>query len=173
MKARIVLTFLLLFSFGLSHAQSYHFVNLTVEDGLSQNDVVSILQDKRGLLWMATKGGGLTIFDGVDYSYLKQEDGLSSNIVYCLFQDTKRNVWIGTYEGLVKYDGQNLETYTTEDGLNSDIIKTICEDTQGRLWVGTENGGVSILAAEEDSTGVVFSSYESSGPYIGNNFNRI
>jgi len=173
MKIKIFLIFILLFSFSNSDAQSYHFVNLTVEDGLSQNDVVSILQDKRGLLWMATKGGGLTIFDGVDYSYLKNQDGLSSNIVYCLYQDSKANIWIGTYEGLVKYDGQNLQTYTTENGLISNIITTVCEDTKGQIWVGTENGGVSILSAPQDSSAVQFKSYESTGPYIGNNFNKI
>ena len=62
MKTRLIHFFVFLFSIGFTHAQSYHFVNLTVEDGLSQNDVVSILQDKRGLLWMATKGGGVTVF---------------------------------------------------------------------------------------------------------------
>lgn len=173
MRSKIFLVFFLLCCIRNSNAQSYHFVNLTVEDGLSQNDVVSILQDKRGLLWMATKGGGLTIFDGVVYSYLKQEDGLSSNIVYCLYQDSKGNVWIGTYEGLVKYDGQNLETYTTDHGLNSNIVKTVCEDTEGRLWVGTENGGVSILSLQKDSIAPHFEAYESTGPYIGNNFNKI
>ena len=74
-------------------AQSYHFVPLTVDDGLSQNEIVSIIQDKRGLIWMATKGGGVTIFDGINYRYLKEENGLSNNIVYCLFEDLRGNVW--------------------------------------------------------------------------------
>ena len=173
MKGKFLLTFFFLFSAGFIHGQSYHFVNYTVEDGLSQSDVVSILQDKRGLLWMATGGGGVTIFDGVDFSYLKREDGLSSNIVNCLYQDSKGHVWIGTYEGLVKYDGQNLTNYDVSQGLYSDIITTICEDSEGRLWVGTENGGVSILSEATDSSEVSFSQYESTGAYIGNNFNKI
>ena len=172
MNLRSLLLLLFLSVSVLVSAQSYHFVNLTVEDGLSQNDIGGILQDKRGLLWMATKGGGVTIFDGVSYRYLKQEDGLASNIVYCLYQDGKGNIWIGTYEGLVMYDGKDLRTYTMEQGLGSNVIKTICEDAQGRIWVGTENGGVCYidgLGQEE----IKFSTYQSSGPYIGNSFNKI
>ena len=172
MKKRIFIALLLLLSCGYLQAQSYHFVNLTVEDGLSQNDVVSILQDRRGLLWMATRGGGVTIFDGVSYKYLKQEDGLNSNIVYSLYQDSKGKIWIGTYEGLLVYDGQDLKSYTTQDGLLSNVIKTVCEDAHGKIWIGTENGGVSTFSpsSEEEQT---FKSFESKGNYIGNSFYKI
>ncbi len=172
MKIKFLLFFFSFLSLNVVQSQSYHFVNLTVEDGLSQNNVGAILQDTRGLLWMASKGGGVTIFDGVSYKYLKEKDGLSSNIVYCLFQDAKGNIWIGTYDGLVMYDGKDLRSYTTEDGLNSNVIKTICEDASGKLWVGTENGGVSVLNTTEDNQ-VKFTSFESKGAYIGNSFDKI
>ena len=119
-----------------------------MDDGLSQNEIVSIIQDKRGLIWMATKGGGVTIFDGINYRYLKEENGLSNNIVYCLFEDLRGNIWIGTYDGLNLYDGVKIRTFNEKNGLNSTVIKTIAEDATGKIWVGTENGGISVLNPE-------------------------
>lgn len=155
-----------------SFAQSYHFVKLTVEDGLSQNEVIDILQDRRGYIWFATKGGGVTVFDGVNYKYLREEDGLSNNIVYCLYEDIRGNIWIGTYDGLNKFDGKKLTVYTTEDGLSSNVIRTICEDASGKLWIGTENGGVSIL--EPDLERPIFDELDIKvDTYIGNSFRKI
>ena len=166
------LFFLFLFFFGIARSQSYHFENLTVEDGLSQNDVLTVLQDKRGVLWFATKGGGVTIFDGVSYRYLKEENGLSSNIVYSLFEDAKGNIWIGTYDGLVIYDGKDLRTYNSDNGLNSNVVKSICEDANGKIWLATENGGISVLE-NLNSKELHFKSFEPNGVYIGNSFNKI
>ena len=153
-------------------AQSYHFVPLTVDDGLSQNEIVSIIQDKRGLIWMATKGGGVTIFDGINYRYLKEENGLSNNIVYCLFEDLRGNIWIGTYDGLNLYDGVSIKTFNEENGLNSTVIKTIAEDATGRIWVGTENGGISVLNPK--SKNFQFEEFNIVvDKYIGNSFRKI
>jgi ligand-binding sensor domain-containing protein len=46
--------------------QNYYFNQLTVEDGLSQNSVVSITQDNLGIMWMATQDG-LNRYDGVEF----------------------------------------------------------------------------------------------------------
>lgn len=165
------LSFLFLFCAN-SFGQSYHFVKLTVEDGLSQNEVIDVLQDRRGYIWFATKGGGVTIFDGLSYKYLREEDGLSNNIVYCLYEDIRGNIWIGTYDGLNKFDGKNLTVYTTNDGLSSNVIRTICEDASGKLWIGTENGGVSVL--EPDLERPLFEELEIKvDTYIGNSFRKI
>jgi ligand-binding sensor domain-containing protein/serine phosphatase RsbU (regulator of sigma subunit) len=153
-------------------AQSYHFVKITVEDGLSQNEVISVLQDRRGVIWFATKGGGVTIYDGVNYRYLREEDGLSNNIVYCLYEDIKGNIWIGTYDGLNMFDGKDLREYKSEQGLTSNVIRSICEDATGKLWVGTENGGVCVL----DNSGKTpkFQEYTINiDQYIGNSFRKI
>tara|TARA_A100001234_G_C12488382_1_gene326600 strand:- start:48 stop:224 length:177 start_codon:yes stop_codon:yes gene_type:complete len=48
---------LFLFITASLYSQSYHFLNLTVEDGLAENEVFDLIQDKRGAIWMATPGG--------------------------------------------------------------------------------------------------------------------
>jgi ligand-binding sensor domain-containing protein/serine phosphatase RsbU (regulator of sigma subunit) len=124
--------------------QSYHVTPITVEDGLSQNEVYDILQDRRGSLWFATQEG-ITVYNGVDFKYINDENGLESNIVYSLYEDVKGHIWIGTHKGLTVYDGKDFRTYTTDDGLTSNIVKAIFEDVNSRLWIGTQYGGVCLL----------------------------
>ncbi len=43
------------------------FEHLTLEDGLSHNEVQTIVQDHQGLMWFGTFGGGLNRFDGYEF----------------------------------------------------------------------------------------------------------
>ncbi len=137
--------FKLLFLFSLSlYSQSYHFLNLTVEDGLAENEVYDLIQDKRGEIWMATHNG-VSVYNGVNFKLINDENGLPSNIVYSLYEDVKGHIWIGTHKGLTVYDGIEFRTYTQDDGLPSNVVKSICEDGFGRLWIGTQYGGLCML----------------------------
>ena len=54
---------------GQSSAQTYDFQNFTVENGLSQSQVVSLYQDEEGELWMGTNSGGINRYNGTNFSY--------------------------------------------------------------------------------------------------------
>ena len=108
----------------VSVGQSYHISTIKTEDGLSQNTVSNMLQDRRGSIWFATQKG-VTVYNGVDYTYINDTNGLQSQRVYCLFEDVKGHIWIGTHKGLTVYDGKDFRTYTTDDGLTSNIIWSI------------------------------------------------
>jgi len=121
-----------------------------VTDGLGDSSVYSILQDKNGVLWFGSQGGGLCRYDGHTSRTFTKEDGLPSNDIWTIYEDSKGNLWIGTMKywtnegsGVCKYDGKAFQTYTTKDGLAADAITAICEDGQGHLWFGTLREGVS------------------------------
>ncbi len=140
---KILFKLFLLISFSLQ-SQSYHFLNLTVEDGLAENEVYDLIQDRRGAIWMATLGG-VSVYDGVSFMNLNDSSGLPSNIINCLYEDIKGDIWIGTHKGLTVYDGTEFYTFTQKDGLPSNVVKSICEDGFGRLWIGTQYGGLCML----------------------------
>ena len=52
--------------------QSIHFNHLTTEDGLSNNNVYDIIQDKLGFIWFATDDG-LNRFDGYDFKIYRND----------------------------------------------------------------------------------------------------
>lgn len=75
MKKTLLSIFLCL-PFLLS-AQPYTIKHLSIREGLSNNHVVSIAQDKRGSLWFATEEG-LNKFDGIRFlTFIKKKQPAS------------------------------------------------------------------------------------------------
>lgn len=134
-------------------AQQLHFNSLTVNDGLSQHDATSIIQDDYGFIWIGTYDG-LNRFDGYTIknfsSIYGDVNSLSSNRIKCLFKDSKNRIWIGTEGGGLNYysskDNVFFRIKTTERFSN---ISSIIENKIGEIFVGTENG---ILKVKEGKT---------------------
>ncbi len=96
------------------HAQGGHapgrdlkVTHLTSDDGLSQNRIYSILQDRRGFMWFATEDG-LDRYDGNAFVVYKNNpddpNTLSANLIQNLIEDGHGYLWIGTWGGLNKLD---------------------------------------------------------------------
>ncbi len=111
--------FLIVFSFlpYLVNAQEYNFRKYNVEDGLAQSQVYSICQDKRGFLWLGTRGGGISVFNGTEFINYTEKDGLPSNYINDLQTDSLGNIWIATTKGLAKYDGNKFFKFNKENGI--------------------------------------------------------
>src|SRR5690606_31444883 len=66
------------------------FEGLSIADGLSQNTVTAILQDRTGFLWVGTEGG-LNRFDGYAFTVYTHEAGdstsLAHSFVHALLED--------------------------------------------------------------------------------------
>ena len=130
------LTPLLLFTITIS-AQERLFHKLTVEDGLSQNSVLSFAQDKQGYMWIGTSSG-LNRYDSRSFRIYKtvpnDPGSISGNNIPCLLVDHKDRVWAGTTNGLNRYDkktgGFHHYQRDTEgkNGLGNKVIRAIYED---------------------------------------------
>lgn len=128
-------------------AQTYPFVNYTVESGLSQGQVLCAFQDKEGVMWFGTSGGGITKFDGNSYEYITDKDGLADNVVFCIEQNKRGEILIGTNNGLSVYNPNNpllkgkkaFKNYTTKNGLSHNRIFCMLFDKDDIL-LGTGQG---------------------------------
>lgn len=144
------LLFACCFLINRSTAQFARFRHLTVEDGLTQNSITCITQDKRGFIWIGTYNG-LNKFDGYKITNYKSIEGDTStlyhNSIRCLFADNDNNLWGGTGGGgmfrinLVT----NKITNFHFDSLNancisSDIVSSIKEYEPGKLYITTGDG---------------------------------
>jgi ligand-binding sensor domain-containing protein len=139
---RYLLLCLVLFFGSICSAQKYNFKNFSVNEGLTQSEIYSICEDRRGSLWFATAGGGIIRFDGYNFVSFRQEDGLVNDFVRVITEDRKGNLWIGTEKGVCIYDGRSFKVLDQPTGPGKRVIKTILEDRDQNIWIGTENGGL-------------------------------
>ena len=128
---------------GISRYDGETFVTFDIADGLPDNRVNCITEDRQGHLWIGT-WGGVSRYDGQTFTNFTTKDGLADNEVGDIVEDRQGHLWIGTRNGGVsRYDGQTFTNFTTKDGLASNVVYSIAEDRQGHLWIATRNGGVS------------------------------
>lgn len=144
------------------HAQvadeHYYFKNLSVQNGLSQNTVNTILQDKQGFMWFGTKDG-LNRYDGLSFRKFKHDDrsqrSIGNNFITALYEDEKGNIWVGTDVGLYIYYPEKdfFEHFTELSAENTKIehtVTAISGDTQGCVWVAVESQGLFCYELEKE-----------------------
>ncbi|MBI5218271.1 MAG: SpoIIE family protein phosphatase [Bacteroidia bacterium] len=129
----------------LLFSQQYNFRIFSVEKGLPKSSIYSIIQDKRGYLWLGTDGGGVCRFDGKHFVSFTKRNGLVGNVVRTMMEDKKGNLWFGTDDGISIYNGYKFFTINKAKGLPASPVMKIFEDSQNNIWVGTAGGGLCKL----------------------------
>lgn len=133
------------------HAQDFSPpVILNSNDGLSQNTVHDILQDRYGFLWFATDDG-LNRYDG--YSFIvyrnnpRKPGTISNNSIRCLIEDHGGRLWIGTDGGGLNIFDPTLERFTVfrnnpsdPRSISENHIHAIIEDSAFTVWIGNDGG---------------------------------
>ena len=128
------------------------FRTLAAVDGLSQNTVWALLQDRHGFVWVGTDDG-LNRFDGYEvrsFFHDPNRDGtLGGNAVEDLAEGPDGTLWVATDGGgLSAYDPatDRFRTWRHDPddpaALPSDQVLSLAVRPDGRLWVGTARGVV-------------------------------
>lgn len=136
------------------------FRQITINDGLSQNLVSAIHQDKKGFVWVGTKDG-LNMYDGYSFTIFKHDPfdpgSISENHIITIFCDRQGRLWIGTFsKGLNLYNPSTGKfiRFSNESGnpnsISSDYILSIADDPQGNLWIGTSQGGLNKISFKNE-----------------------
>jgi len=115
------------------------------EQGLPQNSVNAMLQDRHGYLWVGTFGG-LARFDGERFTLFDSANtpGFGSNEIVSLYESRSGVLWIGTVDGgLIRLQDGVATTYTERDGLPNSWVTSIRGDAEGKVWINTAQGGVA------------------------------
>lgn len=110
---------------------------------LKNDRILALDEDKNGVLWIGTDGGGLCSFKNGAWTNFTSDNGLSNNHVRAISSDLQNNLWIGTEYGLNRLSSDGFHLYTTRDGLYDNIITALAVDYSGNLWIGTMRGGLA------------------------------
>lgn len=118
-----------------------NFSSFSKLQGLNQDVVGCMLQDRYGSIWFGTYGG-VSKYDGESFTHFTEKEGMINNSIRCMHEDHLGNLWFGTSAGVSKYDGKTFTQYTEKEGLLNNLVWSIFEDSSGNLWICT-SGGVS------------------------------
>jgi signal transduction histidine kinase/ligand-binding sensor domain-containing protein/DNA-binding response OmpR family regulator len=152
---------LLLVNLTHSYAQRPYlkFEHINTKNGLSNNDILCVLQDSRGFMWFGTVDG-LNRWDGHSFKVFRpnpnNSNSLSDGCISCLLEDKTGILWIGTYSGLNRYDPvtETFHRYLNDEAdscsISNDLVYCIYEDSTGGIWIGTPNG-LNYYNAEADN----------------------
>jgi len=133
--------------------RSLRFEHLSLEQGLSQETVKTILQDRAGFMWFGTQAG-LNRYDGYRIRTFRSDPAnpasLPDNFVQASYEDGEGRLWFGTRGGLARYDeaSQKFIRYPfvsgSEQVARNRAIAAIVGDGAGGLWIGTGDGLVHL-----------------------------
>jgi signal transduction histidine kinase/ligand-binding sensor domain-containing protein/CheY-like chemotaxis protein len=140
--------------------QKLKFAHLDINDGLSQNNVLCVLQDSRGFMWFGTRDG-LNKYDGYQITVYRNDPQnphtLTNNFISAIIEDPGPHgyIWVATRGGgLNRYDREKdqFTSFTSNNlpnndpaanSLSSNLLTSLAEDAQGHLWIGTEDKGLN------------------------------
>ena len=120
----------------------YNFENITVRDGLCDDQCLSISSDKSGFIWIGTNEG-LNRFDGYSPKIYRSNPfdstALSGNKIFDTYTDKDGYLWISTDKSIDKYlHGSNsFKRFST--GTSPTFV---IEDNNGNIWVATLSNGL-------------------------------
>lgn len=145
---------------GVYRFDGKSFTNFTTKDGLNDNNVSAIIEDRAGNLLFGTKNG-ICKFDpsaslkagGKPFSKYTENADLNKLSISSLLEDRDGNLWIGTMNsGVFRYNptkssGKSLTNFLNNDdypfnlGTHHQSIIDILEDKKGNIWFSSWNGG--------------------------------
>ncbi len=158
-----------------------HYRNDSNNPNSLSNDFIRVIyEDRSGVFWIGTEGGGLDKLDRESETFThyrsdpNNPNSLNNDYIFSIHEDQSGFLWLGTWGGglnkLVPSDSEGSHPtfihYTEKDGLPNDAVYGILEDEQGNLWLSTNNG----LSKFDLKTGA-FKNYSAEDGLQGNEFN--
>ncbi|MEJ2734766.1 MAG: GAF domain-containing protein [Anaerolineae bacterium] len=134
---------------------------------LSDDAVWAIYEDRMGMLWIGTLGGGLDRYDRETGHFVHHRhdpgdpQSLSNDHIWSIYEDRAGGLWIGTFGGGVNRLDRETDKFrhyqadpNDPNSLSENVVWSICEDLEGVLWIGTNGGGLNrLVRAAASETG--------------------
>ena len=104
--------------------------------------VVKIIEDEHGAIWVATYGTGILKFENDTIIYFNKTNELGTSEVLSMFEDSNGGFWFGTFDkGLIKLKDGKYFRYSEKKGeLPNKQVNEIAEDELHNMYFATNDG---------------------------------
>ena len=118
-------------------------------NSLSDKNVMAMLGDGEGNIWMATHGNGIEKFNikTEQFTHIRKDKNNPASLVHdsthTLFFDRQNYLWVGTHNGLSRMDIKtgNCTNYLNDPkdslSLGTGPINSIAQEKDGTIWVAS------------------------------------
>jgi signal transduction histidine kinase/ligand-binding sensor domain-containing protein/DNA-binding response OmpR family regulator len=141
-----------LYCYDRTTDQLQHFT--ATQNGLSSNYLLSILEDRAGLIWVGADHTGLNklVPQSLNVTHVFPENTdatrYTANSIKTIFEDSHNRIWVSTRNGALYLYNNKLEKIRSLEHLLPGLcanIYCITEDARGYLWIGTKGNGLYIV----------------------------
>jgi len=132
-----------------THSVKYYKYDPADNNSISHNNILDIMQDSQGMIWLATNEG-INKLNPITESITRytEADGLPTNLTIGTVEGDDGEIWIASQNGLSQMvTNKNLGkvtfiNYNSSDGLGTDVFLQLASARapDGRFYFGSENG---------------------------------
>jgi signal transduction histidine kinase/ligand-binding sensor domain-containing protein len=108
------------------------------DPGNSMN-LQSVLEDRKGRLWIGSFGGGLTILEGGKSRTIPHEETGGGNVI-SLFEDSRGDIWLSGGQSVARFRDGAFHPVGDAAGLPNGAVSFFAEDIAGNIWAAHQNG---------------------------------
>lgn len=136
---------------GVYYYDGKSFLNYTTKEGLLNNEVGSLYEDKKGRIWLGVSGG-VSYFDGISFrNFIIEGDTMKEDKTGTIFlqrqafevnsiiEDRFGRLWFATRNNSFVYDGKSFAIIASGNKRFKNV-RTIMEDSQGNIWLAGADG---------------------------------
>jgi signal transduction histidine kinase/ligand-binding sensor domain-containing protein/DNA-binding NarL/FixJ family response regulator len=143
----------MLFAVRILNAQNnqFQFSHLDINNGLSHNNITSILKDSKGFMWFGTLSG-LNRYDGYKFKIFKYAANdtttLDGNYIVGITEGPGHKLWVETtnkfniYDPLTEKFSHDISGYLRSIAIPDVQIKSIKKDLAGNFWFLPVTSGI-------------------------------
>ncbi len=145
---------------------------LSRADGIADDTVNGVAEDREGNIWVATMYGGVFALIDSPFATYTTRDGLGADAVMSITQDRNARIWVATADG-AGFVGDDDRIHALPAPLKHGELSVAFAAPDGTIWFGSEKGifafrdGRIIRAAKEDSAITMATSPQTGQLWVG------
>ncbi len=124
---------------------NYPYKKFSVDEGLPQSIVSSIIQDAYGFIWLSTNEG-IARFNGSDFKVYNEENGYPFRLVTGVVENKPGEIWVATYvNGLWRIRNSQVEAINLPETTGNLRLNSLTKTSEGEILLIADPGGLYVF----------------------------